>query len=69
MYTFRGFQKTQLHLDASSEQWHLTLDGTNATFATVNTTEYPFGTWNWEVHGDLGCLGGPKGSHITNTVR
>ncbi len=58
LYAFRGFQKTQLHLDSSAGQWRLTLDGVgeNGTFASVNTTEYPFGTWDWDVRGDLVIL-------------
>ncbi len=56
MYTFRGFRKTQLHLDEEAKQWKLTLDGDQVTKASVNTTEYPFGTLEWDVTGDPGCL-------------
>ncbi len=56
MYTFRGFSKTLLHLDEQSKQWKLTLDGNQVTQAAVNTTEYPFGTLEWDVTGDPACL-------------
>ncbi len=64
MYTFRGFSRTLLHLDEQSKQWKLTLDGSQVTQAAVNTTEYPFGTLDWDVTGDPACL--DKTGSITN---
>ncbi len=39
------------------ENYYYSGDTAAATYATANSTDYPFGTLEWEVHGDEGCSG------------
>lgn len=51
-YTFRGYQNTMMYFDADIEQWKLEIYSRPEVFATVNSTEYPFGTMQWHVYND-----------------
>ena len=63
-YIFRGYQDTVLAHNTLLATWRLEIYGRSDIFATVNTTSYPLGTMNWEVHGDHGCEVG-DGPQIT----
>ncbi len=36
-------------------KWKLEIYGKDSPFATVDSEDYPFGTLEWEVHGDINC--------------
>lgn len=54
-YTFRGYHNTVLFYNASISKWKLEVYGINTTFAIINSPDYPFGTMEWEIHGDKNC--------------
>ncbi len=64
-YPFKGYQDTIMFFDKDLHKWKLQIYGTDDVLATVNATDYPFGTLNWEVHNDFKCHNDENG---TNTV-
>ncbi len=56
-YSFQGYQSTKLMFDSARGVWLLHIFGKPDTFATANSTDYPFGTVTWEVQNDVCQVG------------
>ncbi len=65
-YTFSGYTDTRLFYVASLDQWRLQLYSNSSIYATVNQTEYPFGTLEWTVFNEPCYLDGPTKSVSLN---
>ena len=50
--------------DRDLHKWMLQIYGTTDIYATVNATDYPFGTMDWEVHNDFKCRNGENGTDL-----
>ena len=51
-YRFNGYLHTVMLFDPDLGGWRLQIYGKDDTVATVNATDYPFGTLQWEVRND-----------------
>ena len=66
-YNFNGFTNTRLYWHEVWSQWRLELLSDPNVFATVNSTEYPYGTFNWEFFGDR-CNGASPGGENKSEI-
>ncbi len=55
-YILRGYSNSVLFYDEGIAAWTVELHSTDGTYASTNTTDYPFGEREWTVHGDP-CFG------------
>ncbi len=62
-YVFRGYKNAYMFFSQAESVWKIALYSTNATYAVVNTTDYPFGLHKWTIHGDA-CLGGGEKERV-----
>ena len=58
-YVFYGFINTKLYWTSQRQEWRLELLSDPNTFASLNMTEYPFGTFDWSFF-HMSCDGKNK---------
>ncbi len=63
-YPFKGYLDTIMFYDEEHETWNLHVYGADHVVATVNATDYPFGTLDWDVLNDLECTEGENGTQV-----
>ena len=62
-HSFRGYTDSFLYWDVSDYHWRLESTTNSSVFAITEGFEYPFGTQEWEIHGDT-CYGDKEERHM-----
>ena len=64
-HSFQGYRDTVLYLDPDTNLWRLESYTYPHIYATLESEEYPLGTFTWTIYNDEACYADGNSTEVT----